>query len=113
MDLFLAHLRDERGCSPHTVKSYAEDLAALLAFLDGRGEVERFPAQLDRLVVRAFLADQTAHGLGRRSLARRLSGLRSLYKSLLKRKLLERSPLDGIRSPKQGRPLPKFLGEGT
>jgi integrase/recombinase XerC len=111
VDLFVTHLRDERGCSPLTVKAYAEDLAALLGFLEGRAELPRFPAQLDRLLLRAFLADQTAKGLGKRSLARRLSALRSFYKFLLKRKHLERSPLDGIRSPKQGRPLPKFLNE--
>lgn len=111
VDLYLAHLRDERNASPHTLKAYAEDLAAFLGFLEGRKELPRFPHRIDRLVLRGFLADQTAKELSKRSLARRLAGLRGIYKFLLKRKLLEQSPLDGLRNPKLGRPLPKCLNE--
>jgi len=111
VDQFLHHLRVERNYSPLTLKSYSEDLAALLVFLEGRGALERFPADLDRLLLRGFLADQTARGVGKRSLARRLSGLRSFYRFLQRRGILRESPLDGIRSPKLGRPLPKFLHE--
>jgi integrase/recombinase XerC len=111
VDLFLTHLRDERNCSPHTVKAYSEDLRCLLEFLEKRGERSRFPAHLDRLALRAFMAALNAQGLGKRSMARRLSGLRSFYKFLARRKLVERSPLDGLRSPKLGRSLPKFLNE--
>ncbi|MCZ7646398.1 MAG: tyrosine recombinase XerC [Planctomycetota bacterium] len=110
-EAFLAHLSQERGASTHTVKAYAEDLTAFLAFLEGRKELARFPHALDRLAVRAFLAEQTKNGLAKRSLARRLSALRSCYKFLLKRKLAEQNPLDGISTPKLGRPLPKFLNE--
>ena len=111
MDLYLSHLREERDCSPHTVKSYAEDLTAFLTFLDQRNDLPRFPHQLDRLVLRAFLAAQAGGGLSKKSLARRLSALRGFYRFLLKRKLAQSSPLDGIRSPKLGRPLPAFLSE--
>lgn len=111
VDRYLMHLRDERNASVHTVKAYSEDLGAFLSFLEGRKELERFPHQIDRLVVRAFLADQSAKQLGKRSIARRLAGLRGIYKFLLKRKLIERSPLEGIRNPKLGRALPKFLNE--
>ncbi|MBI3829378.1 MAG: tyrosine recombinase XerC [Planctomycetes bacterium] len=111
VDLYLTHLRDERHASPHTLKAYAEDLGAFMNFMEGRKELARFPHQLDRLVVRSFLADQSAKQLGKRSLARRLAGLRGVYKFLLKRKLVERSPLDGIRNPKLGRGLPKYLNE--
>lgn len=111
VDLFLTHLSDERNCSPLTVKAYAEDLRCLLEFLEKRNELPRFPAHLDRLTLRAFMAALNAQGLGKRSMARRLSALRSFYKFLARRKLVERSPLDGLRSPKLGRPLPKFLNE--
>ena len=113
VDLFLTHLSNERNCSPHTVKAYAEDLRCLVEFLDKRKELQRFPAHLDRLILRAFMAALNAQGLGKRSMARRLSALRSFYKFLARRKLVERSPLDGLRSPKLGRPLPKFLNENN
>lgn len=108
---FLSYLSSERGCSPHTTKAYAEDLTAFLAFVDARGELPRFPNRLDRLVIRGFLADQTEKGTGKRTLSRRLSGLRSFFKFLMKRKLVETSPLDGIHNPKTPKALPKCLSE--
>lgn len=111
VDLFIAHLRDERNCSAHTIKAYAEDLGSLIEFLEKRDALDRFPKKLDRLILRAFLAELNARGLSKRSLARRLSALRSFYKFLARRKIVERSPLDGLCSPKLGRPLPKFLNE--
>jgi len=111
VEQFYAHLRDERNYSPLTIKAYAEDLSALLAYLETHGQLERFPEQIDRLAVRGFLAEQGTLGLGKRSLARRLSALRSLYKFLLRRGMVQASPLDGVHGPKLGRPLPKCLNE--
>jgi integrase/recombinase XerC len=111
VELFLSHLCDERGCSPHTLKAYAEDLSAFVTFLESRGDLSRFPGQIDRLLIRAFLADQTQKGTGKRTLGRRLSGLRSFYKFLIKRKLLEASPMDGVSNPKMPKTLPKCLSE--
>ena len=111
VDLFISHLSNERGCSPHTVKAYAEDLSAFTTFLEMRGDLCKFPDEIDRLLLRAFLADQTAKGTGKRTLSRRLSGLRSFYKFLIKRKLVECSPLDGMHNPKTPKTLPKCLTE--
>ena len=111
VDLFLTHLSAERGCSPHTLKAYAEDLSSFITFLETRGDLARFPKEIDRLLLRAFLADQTGKGAGKRTLGRRLSGLRSFYKFLLKRKLVTQSPLDGIHNPKTPKTLPKCLTE--
>jgi len=111
VDLFLTHMTDERGCSPHTMKAYSEDLSAFLTFLEQRGDLNAFPHRVDRLLLRAFLADQTAKGSGKRTLSRRLSGLRSFYKFLMKRKLTDHSPLDGIHNPKTPKTLPKCLTE--
>ncbi len=112
MDRFLIYLKEERDYSPHTIKSYAEDLALFLAFLESKERLERFPGKLDRLTIRSFLSFQNSAGISKRTLARRLSALRSCYKFMIKREYVEHSPLDGIRTPKLGRPLPKDLNEG-
>jgi integrase/recombinase XerC len=111
VDLFLEHLSTERGCSPHTLKAYAEDLSAFVTFLEARGDLPLFPKSIDRLLLRAFLADQIGKGTGKRTLGRRLSGLRTFYKFLIRRKLISFSPLDGIHNPKTPRSLPKCLSE--
>ena len=112
VDRFLEYLRSERNCSPLTIKSYAEDLSSFIQYLESREATAQFPGRLNRLIIRDYLAEQTDNGLGKRSLARRISGLRSLYKYLLKNKLVEASPLEGIRNPKLGRPLPHYMNEG-
>src|SRR5262245_33731761 len=111
VDLFLSHLTDERGCSPHTIKAYGEDLSAFVTFLECRGDLSRFPKEIDRLVLRSFMADQTTKGTAKRTLGRRLSGLRTFYKFLMRRKLIDNSPLDGIHNPKTPKTLPKCLSE--
>jgi integrase/recombinase XerC len=111
VDLFLTYLTNERGCSPHTIKAYSEDLTAFVSFLEERGEIDCFPNRIERLRLRAFMADQNAKGASKRTLGRRLSGLRSFYKFMLKRKMVEASPLEGIHNPKMPRTLPKFLTE--
>ncbi|MCY3020101.1 MAG: tyrosine recombinase XerC [Planctomycetota bacterium] len=111
VDQFLSYLAAERGCSPHTIKAYSEDLGAFVTFLEGRGDLDAFPHRIDRLRLRAFLVDQTGKGTGKRTLGRRLSGLRSFYKFLIKRKVTDHSPLEGIHNPKTPKTLPKFLTE--
>jgi integrase/recombinase XerC len=109
--LFLSYMSDERGCSPHTIKAYAEDLSAFVTYLESRGDLNNFPQNVERQRLRGFLADQNSKGTSKRTLGRRLSGLRSFYKFLMKRKLIETSPLEGIHNPKLPRTLPKCLTE--
>jgi integrase/recombinase XerC len=111
VDRFLLHLRQEKNRSPMTVKSYAEDLRSFLVYLEARDWLARFPEKIDRTILRSFLSAMKdgAHAVGTRTLARRLSGLRSFYKFLLRRNWLEHSPAEGMRNPKIGRPLPKTM----
>jgi integrase/recombinase XerC len=108
---FIEYLRDERECSPHTVKAYAESMRYLVDFLNRRNELAKFPALLDRSDFRGFLVALSGQGLGRRSLGRVLSALRCFYAFLMRVKIVEASPLEGLSAPKLGRPLPKCLGE--
>ena len=111
VDLFLTYLINERGCSPHTIKAYSEDLSAFVTFLEQKGDIVSFPQHVERNRLRAFLADQNSKGTSKRTLGRRLSGLRSFYKFMVKRKIVENSPLEGIHNPKMPRTLPKCLSE--
>ena len=72
---FLKRLATERRLSPHTVSGYARDLNALLGFCE-RERLESFAA-LDSYAVRRFAAESHRRGLGPRSVARRLSAVRT------------------------------------
>ena len=107
IDAFLGHLQDERQMSRHTVAGYRRDLSKLKIFvasLNGNdllrlksAEARLFPAQLHR------------HGLAGRSIQRALSAARSLYRYLVREKLVRSNPFDGIRAPRGERKLPETL----
>ena len=115
IDRFLEHLAGERHLSPHTLRAYGGDLERFLRFAAeflGR-EVDTIdPQDADVLAVRSFLAAMTRRGVGRRSQARALSALRSLFRFACREGILDSNPAQGVRSPKQGSPLPRHLRPG-
>src|SRR5215216_4323128 len=78
---YLTHLEKERDVSPHTVKAYARDLGAFTEFCDRHYGSWDWQT-VDRLGLRGFLGEQQRRGLSKRSAARALSAIRSLYRFL-------------------------------
>jgi integrase/recombinase XerC len=65
--------------------------------------------EADYRTVRTYLAELSAKEYARRSLARKLSALRSFYLFLVKEGHCESSPVAPVRTPKMERKLPGFL----
>ncbi|MEZ4417435.1 MAG: tyrosine recombinase XerC [Gemmatimonadota bacterium] len=113
VERFLVHLRDERQLSPHTVAAYRRDLGDLVSFLDReRNEVDWRWSDVDRRGLRGFLAAGARRGLSRRTLARKLSAVRSLFRYLQLEDQVPSNPARAVRSPKSERRLPGHLGVG-
>jgi len=111
---FLRFLATERNDSPHTVKAYGRDLAGLEAFLDGyHGGTEWTWAGVDRLALRAYLADASARGWSKRTMARALSAFRSFYRFLNVHHGVEVNPARAASIPKQEKRLPAYLDRGA
>ncbi len=104
---FLEYLTVERGASAHTLAAYARDLREFEAFLarEGRG---RF-AEADARALRAWLAWLHGRKLARASVARRLSSVRSCFRFLVRRGVLDQNPARQVRSPRLARRLPNVL----
>ena len=109
VDLFLDHLKVERGLAMHTLESYGRDLARLLGFLGerGRADVDDVTATdlTDHLIA---LADAK---LAPRSRARALVAFRRLFRHLIAERWLEADPTAMIDAPRTARRLPGVLGE--
>lgn len=106
---YLEHLEKERQVSAHTLKAYRRDLDAFVGFLDRYyGDGWSF-ASVDRLGLRGFLGEMQRRGLAKRSMARALSAIRSLYRFLQMHQGLDRSPVRAAKAPKLGRNLPGYL----
>jgi tyrosine recombinase XerC len=103
---FLSYLEIEKNYSEHTILNYRLDLEEFAKFL-GDGNV----SAVDYSVLRRFLAQMREHNLKPRSVARKLSTLRSFFRYLQREKIITSNPAKLLVTPKLDKPLPHFLSE--
>ncbi|MGA8500120.1 MAG: tyrosine recombinase [Candidatus Sulfotelmatobacter sp.] len=103
---FLDYLRIEKGLAPLSVSAYTTDICQFSEFLEKR---KRLLLTARRIDVRDFLQQLFSHQVDGRSVGRKLSALRHLYRYLLLDKKLEHDPTLNIESPRQWKVLPKAL----
>ncbi len=105
---YLTCLRVERGLRPLTCDSYAKDLEQFSEFLEQRDRLLLTAAHAD---VAEWMEHLRAHDRTDRSVARKLSCLRGLYKWLLLDKRLAHDPTMHVEAPSTWKVLPKSLAE--
>jgi integrase/recombinase XerD len=108
IDLFLDHVKVERGLARLTLDAYGRDLARLARFLVARDRADVddvTPADLTD-----FLIGLAGEGLAARSRARTLVAVRGLFKHLVGERWLEADPTALIDAPRTARRLPGVLG---
>src|SRR6202789_2151783 len=103
---FLDYLRIEKGLAVLSINAYATDLLQFAEFLEKK---RRLLMTARRTDVREFLQQLFSHQVDGRSVGRKLSALRHLYRYLLLDKKLEHDPTLNIESPRQWKVLPKAL----
>jgi integrase/recombinase XerD len=103
---FLDYLRVERGSAKLTIAAYTSDLAQFAEFLDKK---KRVLTDARREDVRDFIQELFSNQLDGRSVGRKLSAIRHLYRYLLLDSKIEKDPTLNIDSPKQWKVLPKSL----
>ncbi|MCX7848439.1 MAG: tyrosine recombinase XerC [bacterium] len=107
---FREYLRHQKRYSAHTVASYGRDLEQFGAYLEQcHPRLVASVAAVTGLEIRDFLSAGMLQGAARRTVARRLSTLRSFYKWLYRQGVINVLPTAGLRAPKLDRPLPTFL----
>ena len=103
---FLDYLRIEKGLSPLSISAYTTDICQFSEFLEKRRHQLLTAGHKD---VRDFLQQLFSHQVDGRSVGRKLSALRHLYRYLLLDKKVNHDPTLNIESPKQWKVLPKAL----
>ena len=107
---FLRHLAKERDVSPHTVAAYRRDLTAFTEFLSGYYGTAAWSWEgVDRLAMRGFLAHLNRRGVGKRTISRTLSGVRSFYRWMHRNEMVEANPARAVGAPKLDKHLPGYL----
>lgn len=103
---FLDYLRIEKGLAPLSIAAYSADICQFCEFLEKH---KRQLMKARRSDVRDFLQQLFSHQVDGRSVGRKLSALRHLYRYLLLDKKIEYDPTLDIESPRQWKVLPKAL----
>ena len=103
---FLDYLKVEKGLATLTVSAYTTDICQFAEFLEAR---KRALPNARRNDVRDFLQQLFSNAVDGRSVGRKLSALRHLYRHLLVDKKIDNDPTLNIDSPKQWKVLPKAL----
>jgi integrase/recombinase XerD len=106
LDDFLDYLRIEKGLAPLSIAAYQTDIVQFSDFLKKHSRTLLTSRRDD---VRNFLQQLFSHQVDGRSVARKLSALRHIYRYLLLDKKIEHDPTLNIESPKQWKVLPKAL----
>jgi integrase/recombinase XerC len=106
---FLNYLRVERNASQLTVKSYREDLTALVEYLTTCLGHCPEPGQISTLDLRGYLAALHEAAYAKTTIARRLASLRSFFRFGQREGWVKINPAKPLRNPRKPRSLPHFL----
>ena len=107
LEAFVAHLRDERGLSVHTVEAYRRDMTQFLQYAGRAGVTD--PGRVEPLLLRRFLALQRTRGLAAASIARKAAALRAGFRFMARRGLVPEDPAAGLGVPRGPKRLPVVL----
>ncbi len=107
IERFRRHLASERRLSPHTLSAYMREVDSLLQWCQRSGIKDW--KRIDSAQLRSFAARSHAAGLKPRSVQRRLSAVRTLFRFLVREGAIKQSPAVDVRAPKAGKRLPHTL----
>jgi integrase/recombinase XerC len=108
---FIEYLQFEKRYSQHTIIAYQTDLEQFFTFLISQYDAPPL-TDITSGFVRSWLAEMRGEAITPKSLNRKISSLKSLFKYLLKMGEVKASPLSTIISPKVGKRLPSFVATG-
>ncbi len=106
LDAFRDYLRVERGSAKLTIAAYSSDLVQFAEFLEKRNIVLNAAGREN---VREYIQELFSNSLDARSVGRKLSAIRHLYRHLLLDGKIDKDPTLNIDLPKQWKVLPKSL----
>jgi integrase/recombinase XerC len=104
---FLSALAHERNASPHTVRAYDRELHGFAEFLVATFGAKLAADRVEHQQIRAYLGELYGRGLAKASVARALAAIRSWFKWLARRGLVEQSPAALVATPKLPKHLPR------
>ncbi|MBN8680714.1 MAG: tyrosine-type recombinase/integrase [Chitinophagales bacterium] len=107
---FYGYLKIERRYSPHTLAAYRSDLSSFIQYCIEHQCLTSLP-EVRHLHIRSWVVSLMQAGQNPRSIVRRLSCLKTYFKFLKKRGLIDKDPMRKVTAPRMGKRLPVFVQE--
>ncbi len=105
---FLDYLKFQKRYSPHTIRSYQDDLIQFFDYLELQfGKV--LPAEISHNYIRSWLASMKEKSITSKTINRKISTLKSFFKYLIKTGVIENTPMSKVIAPKNSKRLPGFI----
>ena len=101
---FYSYLANEKRYSINTVNAYKRDLSSFVSYLKKEGEDE-----INELIIKNYLANLYANSLSKRTIARKISSLKSYYKFLSRKYGIKSNFINEIKAPKKDKLLPEMI----
>jgi tyrosine recombinase XerC len=112
LENFLDYLKSERRYSANTVRSYQIDISQFILYLsDLFDPLQVRPDIVDKVHIRRFVEELFINGLQKKSIARKLSAIKSFFRYLKRINAVDNESLFNLRVPKLEKPLPVVLAE--
>lgn len=106
---FITYLQIEKNYSPYTIEFYTQDINQFFHFM--KDQVIDKLEDVSQSDVRIYLTELFSQQLARKTIARKISSLRSFYRFLLREKVVENNPFSAVSIPKLEKRLPDFFYE--
>jgi integrase/recombinase XerD len=108
IDSYRFHLRVERNLSQNTIDAYTQDLRQFAEHCNDQG-VAGDVLDIDAMHISGFMGGLLDDGLKTRTVARKLSSVRGLFKHLRIDEVIEKDPSTKVDMPKYGKRVPRVL----
>ena len=109
-DAFIKYLKFEKRLSDHTILSYDIDLKQFECFFKTYSTNKEIKTT-DKRAIRSWIVELSLKKLSPKSINRKIATLKSFFKFLIKRKVIEINPSTNITSLKTDQKIPNFLKE--
>jgi integrase/recombinase XerC len=109
LKLFIEYLQIEKNYSQYTIEHYQHDIREFSLFMSEQGLSDL--GDVEYSDTRIYLTKLFDQQLSRKSVARKISCMRSFYKFLLREKIVEDNPFSLVSIPKLEKRLPDFFYE--
>ncbi len=109
LKLFIEYLQIEKNYSQYTIEHYQHDISDFFMFMSEQAISDL--TKVEYQDVRIYLTNLFERKMSRKSVARKISSLRSFLKFLLREEIVAENPFALVSIPKAQKKLPEFFYE--